>query len=349
MRKELSKAFKSYNRRARLWKATRYAGMSGSLTLLAMMFVLVGIGKYALHLGQVSTVVSVEEPALQFPVGVDTLNERIMENANVEGFWEQHLASVGPTKDRGGWFEAIMSKLALFDWYQNMASASSRILVIRSNERKEQVADNFKKILGWNDAERARFLEIMAEYEPEIKEGNFYPGTYAVIKGAKPEEVAPIINERFREQVLDRYGPQIEAYVPLEQAIIVASLLEREAYDFTDMRHISGVIWNRLFIDMKLQLDATLQYARGSQPHEPWWPKPVPADKYIDSPYNTYQNVGLPPTAIANPSAEAILAALNPTATDCMFYFHDAYSNFHCTTNYEDHVKLLKQFYGRGR
>lgn len=349
MRKELVKAFRSYNRRARLWKATRYAGVSGSLLLLAMMFVLVGIGKYALHLGQVPTIAVVENRPPQFPVGVDTLNQRIMENTNVETFWKQHVASVGPIKERGGWFEAVMSKLALFDWYQNLASASSRILVIRSNERKEQVADNFKKILGWSNEERNRFLELMASYEPQLREGNFYPGTYAVVRGAKPEEVAPLVYQRFQEQVLERYGPQIEAYVPLEQAIIVASLLEREAYDFTDMRQISGVIWNRLFIDMKLQLDATLQYARGSRPNEPWWPKPVPADKYIDSPYNTYQHVGLPPTAIANPSAEAILAALNPTATDCMFYFHDAYSNFHCTTNYEDHVKLLKQIYGRGR
>jgi UPF0755 protein len=115
------------------------------------------------------------------------------------------------------------------------------------------------------------------------------------------------------------------------------------------MRHIAGVIWNRLFIDMNLQIDATLQYAKGTDAPKTWWPVPVPKDKYIESPYNTYQNSGLPPTPIANPSVDAVLAALNPRETDCMYYFHDKDSGFHCTETYEDHVAELKKYYGRGR
>ena len=112
------------------------------------------------------------------------------------------------------------------------------------------------------------------------------------------------------------------------------------------MRYISGVIWNRLFIDMPLQIDATLQYARGTPGNNrTWWPVPVPRDKYIDSPYNTYQNIGLPPEPISNPSVDAIIAALNPRATDCLFYFHDTHGNFHCTATYEEHVELLREYY----
>ena len=145
------------------------------------------------------------------------------------------------------------------------------------------------------------------------------------------------------------FPEEIAEKVPLEDALAIASLLEREAYDFEDMRYISGIIWNRLFADMKLQLDATLQYAKGTKSPSSWWPRVVPADKYIVSPYNTYAHEGLPPTPIANPSIDAIVAALNPRKTNCMFYFHDRQSNFHCAETYEEHVELLKQHYGRGR
>jgi UPF0755 protein len=142
----------------------------------------------------------------------------------------------------------------------------------------------------------------------------------------------------------------VESQVPISDALVIASLLEREAYDFADMRYISGVIWNRLFINMPLQLDATLQYVRGSQPYETkWWPRVVPADKFIASPFNTYEEIGLPPYPIANPSLEAVVAALNPRQTDCYFYFHDQDGNFYCTPDYEAHVALLKEIYGQGQ
>jgi UPF0755 protein len=100
---------------------------------------------------------------------------------------------------------------------------------------------------------------------------------------------------------------------------------------------------------MNLQIDATLQYAKGAKSKKTWWPKPIPSDKFIDSPYNTYQNSGLPPTPIANPSVDTVLAALNPRETECLYYFHDDESVFHCTKTYEEHVALLKQYYGRGK
>ena len=77
-----------------------------------------------------------------------------------------------------------------------------------------------------------------------------------------------------------------------------------------------------------------------------WWPNVLPADKYIKSPYNTYMYKGLPPSPIANPSVAAILAALNPVKTDCLYYFNDREGNFHCSSTYAEHVKLLKKYYG---
>lgn len=284
-----------------------------------------------------------------FPVSVDPVREVIVESPEVEEYFEEHVVGDGGTARHVSWIGKAIGKLALMDWYQNLASASSRLLVILPGERREEVGAHFAKILGWSVDEREEFIRTIAAAEPMLAEGKYAPGRYTVVKGAGPEEVAELVLTRFSEEVLTRYTPATDAIVPIEDALTIASLLEREAYDFEDMRLIAGVIWNRLFIDMNLQIDATLQYAKGSKPTEAWWPKVLPRDKYIESPYNTYENTGLPPTPIASPSLEAILAALNPKKTDCLYYFHDRNAGFHCTPTYEEHVALLKEYYGRGK
>jgi UPF0755 protein len=100
---------------------------------------------------------------------------------------------------------------------------------------------------------------------------------------------------------------------------------------------------------MPLQLDASLQYAKANNPNEPnWWPAVRPADKFIESPFNTYQNKGLPPEPIANPSVDAIVAALNPYSTDCVYYFHSPTREYYCSVTYEEHVRKLQEVYGTG-
>jgi UPF0755 protein len=130
-------------------------------------------------------------------------------------------------------------------------------------------------------------------------------------------------------------------------ALTIASIIEREAGDESEMAVISGILWNRLFSDMRLQADTTLQYVRGTA-RNGWWPVPRPRDKYLKSTYNTYLNKGLPPGPIASPSVAALYAALNPEKTDCFFFFHSK-GTFTCSVTYEEHVKKLKKIYGRGK
>lgn len=282
-----------------------------------------------------------------FPVGVDTERKAIVEDAAVATFFEEHIADEEGTPT--AWFRKTLGRLALSGIYQNLASLSQRTLVIQPGERKEQIAQHFGKILGWTPEEKDTFLTLVVGSDPAIEEGKFFPATYTVGRTASPEEVAYLVLSTFNTEVRSRYSEEVAAQVALPDALTIASLLEREAYDFTDMREISGVIWNRLFAGMKLQIDATLQYAKGTESKEMWWPTPRPADKYIDSAYNTYIHEGLPPTPIASPSLAAILAALNPVKTDCMYYFHDKKAGFHCSETYEEHVALLKEYYGRGK
>lgn len=291
------------------------------------------------------------ETPLPFPIGVDPVTEEIVEHTDVETFFDtEEIPPALAHSTKHDWFQMAFARLAQSSLLQNLASPTGRVLVILPGERREEVASHFGKLLSWDASEKAAFLSTIASTTPELAEGKFTPSKYLLAKDATPEDAARLVLARFESEIGSRYTEDIAEKVPLEQALTIASLLEREAYDFTDMRIISGIIWNRLFAGMKLQLDASLQYAKGSRAQEKsWWPRVVPADKYIASAYNTYKHKGLPPSPIANPSMDAILAALNPRKTDCMFYFHDKDSQFHCTETYEEHVAMLKKYYGRGK
>lgn len=286
----------------------------------------------------------------RFPVGVDPIEKTITENPVVDWYVTKHL-SINIHRSKGKKIiDRLFANLAKSELFQQLASPLSRILVIYPGERKEEVVKNFGDILRWSNSERAEFSSLITSTEPMLVDGKFFPGRYTVVSKAKPAEVAAMIEEKFTKEILNRYDDTVAEQVSLEDALIIASLLEREAYDFTDMRVISGIIWNRLFVGMPLQLDATLQYAKGSKTSEAkWWPKVNPSDKYINSAFNTYKNVGLPPSPIANPSLEAVVAALNPRVTDCVFYFHDDDGTFYCSVTYEEHVSKLKEIFGQGK
>lgn len=291
----------------------------------------------------------------QFPVTVDPRNRVIAEDARVNAYLTSPSsplsAAVGGLGDTlWSVFAWIATTISDASWYQGIASVAGRVVTITPGMRKEQVAATFGNVLSWNDKQKKEFVTASATSTLPLFEGSFSPGTYLVTNGMTPKEAQALVNDRFIKDVLSHYGTSTAAVVPLQQAITVASLIQRETIGTSDMRLVSGIIWNRLFAGMNLQIDATLQYAKANTKSAiSWWPKVVPADARRSSPYNTYVNPGLPPTPIANPSVAAVLAALNPIETSCYFYFNDAQGNIHCTDTYEQHVALLKKYYGRGK
>jgi cell division protein YceG involved in septum cleavage len=276
-----------------------------------------------------------------FPVGVDPVTKTITPNPEVSAFVTTTLTLEGPH-----WWQSLSAVLAHQAWYQQLASPVSRIAVIWPGERREQIMTNIGGVLGWNQTEQREFATHVAAAHPYLVEGTFFPDHYVVHKDATPQEIAALVQARFTTEITARYTPDVEAKVPLTDALIIASLIEREARDWSDMQLISGIIWNRLFIDMPLQLDATLQYVKATTAKSgSWWPVVRPSDKFATSPFNTYIHSGLPPTPIASPSLAAVVAALNPAPTPCLFYFHDARRNFHCSTTYEEHKAKLAEYY----
>lgn len=293
----------------------------------------------------------VPDDPVQFPVSVNPHNKTINETPEVEALINDEHSTLGAAALTAGQnaLNALALTLSASPWYQGLATADApKFVVIYPGYRKEQVASVFGKALGWSPQKQRSFLITAGKTIPTLTEGTFSPGMYVIDTDTTESEVQSMIYGHFSDRFLDRYGTSTQEIVPLKTALTIASLIEREAGSREEMRTISGIIWNRIFLGMKLQIDATLQYARGSSSNG-WWPVPRSRDKYIQSAYNTYDKPGLPPGPIANPSVAAVVAALNPKKTNCLFYFHDKEGNFVCTETYEEHVAELKKSYGRGK
>lgn len=214
---------------------------------------------------------------------------------------------------------------------------------IQEGLRREQVATIVADKMGWSDEERDRFMNDEPLCPFTGGEGYFFPGVYLVHVHETPEMVRNRMLQRLKESFDELASEETTRVLNVHQILTIASLIQREAAGKGDMRLISGVIWNRLFQEMPLQIDATLQYVK-AEDAEVWWPQVRGDDKYLDSPYNTYQHKGLPPGPIANPGIAAIEAALNPLDTQCLFYIHDNSRNIHCASTYEAHKRNISYY-----
>jgi UPF0755 protein len=149
-------------------------------------------------------------------------------------------------------------------------------------------------------------------------EGWLAPNTYFYTLGDSDIGILKRAHKH-QEQILssqwDQRAPGLPYKTPY-QALIMASLVEKETAAKTEMPVISGVFVARLEKGMRLQTDPTIIYAMGSRYHG----KIGYRDLKIDSPYNTYLHYGLPPGPIAMPGKGAIEAALHPAATDALYF-----------------------------
>jgi UPF0755 protein len=147
-------------------------------------------------------------------------------------------------------------------------------------------------------------------------EGYLYPDTYTMPKGAAARDLIQIMLDNFTRRVATPYGAEAGAFPGgLPAVVTLASLVEREAEVKADRPLIAAVYRNRLKAGMRLQCDATVQYALPEHKTRLFY-----ADLRVDSPYNTYKHAGLPPTPIANPGLPSIEAALNPARVGYLYY-----------------------------
>jgi UPF0755 protein len=177
-------------------------------------------------------------------------------------------------------------------------------------------------------------------------EGRFFPDTYSYGKGSSDLQVLQRA-ARAMDKRLAQVWAQREPGLPIrspEEALILASIIEKETGKASDRPLIAGVFVNRLRIGMRLQTDPTVIYGLGERFDGDLRKR----DLLADTPYNTYTRAGLPPTPIAMPGKAALLAAVQPARTPALYFVArgDGSSQFSATL--EEHNRAVDK-YIRGR
>lgn len=179
-------------------------------------------------------------------------------------------------------------------------------------------------------------------------EGYIFPDTYLFQRRAKSEDIVHAMVDQFRARItkllLDHpLGPHRR----LRDIVILASLIEKEARTDEERRLVSSVLYNRLSARMPLACDPSIIYAlRLAGSYDGNIRK---NDLGIDSPYNTYTHLGLPPGPIANPGESSLRAALSPEVTDYLYFVSRNDGTHQFSTDFRSHELAVRQFQKKSR
>ena len=204
----------------------------------------------------------------------------------------------------------------------------------------------FSHDVGFHEAEKSSLSDC---FPPELGtltsiEGFLFPGAYKLPKNLLPEEILCSFSEKFFESIPPNYEELVnEQGLTFYEAVILASIIQREIINAEEAPIIAGIFINRLNAHMPLQSDPTVQYAIASDmEHINWWKSPLETDDLqIDSLYNTYINKGFPPSPICNPDINSLLAIASPKRTNYLYFRAscDQSSTHIFSETYQQHVE----------
>lgn len=189
--------------------------------------------------------------------------------------------------------------------------------------------------------DRGKFEEVLSRVEfPFITpggnfEGYFYPETYFIRSGADEKEIIDVMLGEFLKKFPPEKYPDKESFY---KALILASIIEREAQVASEKKLISSVFHNRLKKNMRLASDATVNYLYGYSKKRMYY-----KDLEIDSPYNTYKYTGIPPAPICNPDHASVDAALYPLETEYLFFVAKGDGSHYFSKTYREHMRFQKE------
>lgn len=174
-------------------------------------------------------------------------------------------------------------------------------------------------------------------------EGYLFPETYEILKDSTAQEIVSAMLDQLQSKLdtIPNWQQKLkDRGMSLHELLTVASLVEREVVVDSERPLVAGIIYNRLEKGQKLEIDATVQYLLDKQKE-----RLIYKDLEVDSPYNTYRNVGLPPGPICNPGLAAIEAALSPEDSDYFFYVtkKDGSQAHLFAKTYKEHLANIKK------
>jgi UPF0755 protein len=218
--------------------------------------------------------------------------------------------------------------------------------------RREEIVERYITTLDKKDKEATSFRQEFMDLTKE-KEGYLFPDTYLFPKTANAQLVVNKMLTVF-DQKVDPLIPRtlVATRYGLSEYIILASLIERETRTDEERPVVAGILYKRMEKGWPLEIDASLQYAVASSKCQnlnsncSFWGVVTSEDKKINSPYNLYKNLGLPPGPIANPGLSSIKAVINPEESPYWFYLHDSKGQIHYAKTGEEHNKNIQLFLG---
>lgn len=226
-------------------------------------------------------------------------------------------------------------------------------ITIPEGLRREEIIDRVVSSLDLNSIEAQKFA---AEFLTASKgqEGYLFPDTYLLGKGDNAEKLVTKMRGIFNTKVTPQMVSDAKKNeLDLQETIILASLIEREAKTEEERPVVAGILFNRLNSGIALQVDATLQYVKGTKDCYQgikveldckWWGVPTVQDRQIVSKYNTYLNRGLPPLAIGNPGLSSINAAIYPQDSDYLYYLHGSDGKIRYAKTIEEHTDNINKY-----
>jgi UPF0755 protein len=234
-----------------------------------------------------------------------------------------------------------LSAMKLADLAQNLTQGSLDFWVtIPEGLRVEEIAAKIAQSAYQAEADfnTQEFIQLARSYE-----GYLFPDTYLIPHHTSSQQILTILKNTFNQkyQLINNQTELTD-----QQVVILASLVEREAKYEQDRPIIAGIILKRWQNDWPLQIDATIQYLLGYQKDaERWWKQTLTKqDLSIDSPFNTYLNIGLPPQPICSPGLSALQAAADPQQTDYWFYISDPSGKSHFATDIDEHNVNINKY-----
>ena len=181
--------------------------------------------------------------------------------------------------------------------------------------------------------------DLVHAYGLGFGEGWLLSGSYEVHTATPAVDLARQMYDAMIGEIQRNLGSPLLSLYSIEELLIIASLIQAETQNPTEMAGISAVIHNRLAIDEPLGIDASTRYEIGD------WHSPIPTIALeTQSPYNTRRKKGLPPTGICAPSPEAVKAAFYPEARDDLFYLHGVDKQIHYAHTYDEHRENIRRY-----
>ncbi|MCK5808839.1 endolytic transglycosylase MltG [bacterium] len=239
-----------------------------------------------------------------------------------------------------GWYRIDGDEVGRFSFWKNLhkKQAKSIRIIVYAGETSSEILHRFAREMLLSEAKLKEYHDEFARF----KEGNILAGKYRLSRSSNEETVMRhVLDNSYIEMdffAREEFGSDFNE-TQLKEALIIASIIQKESNDIKEMPSISSVIQNRLKKGMRLQMDGTLNY--GKYVRTIVTPERIKTDK---SRYNTYKYKGLVPAPLGSVSIEALQAAVSPSESDYLFFVLNAKGKHVFAETYQKHLKNVKVF-----